>query len=140
MTVQIEKRGEFATFQAWVNNATFCLGGNSYTCVDTKGRVCHNGGDMQRAHDEGAFPVSFGPRLDKVKRLVWSKVGDYPSVTACEFVVTIIGHTLAIYREQWDGTHTTIFAIRTNTWKHAKSVARKWLRKRGVLEDKAVRT
>ena len=27
------------------------------TCFDSKGRLCRNGGDMDRARDEDAFPV-----------------------------------------------------------------------------------
>lgn len=139
MTVQIDKHGEFATLQSWIDNATFFLGGNSYTCVDTKGRPCYTGRDMQRAHDEDTFPVSFGPRLDKVRRLKWGRIlGDYATV-ACEFSATICGKTLSIYREHWDGSFSTIFTKRMTCPDHGKEVARKWFRKRGVLEDRAVR-
>lgn len=139
MTVQIEKRGEFHSHQHWVNKASSWLPGTGYTCVDTKGRVCHNGGDMQRAHDEGAFPVSFGPRLDKVKRLEWFNVDSGQVAKACEFdavfsLTDTAGPTIRILRD-----HRCIFGKKVNGEKHGKDVARKWFRKRGVLEDKAVR-
>lgn len=35
------------------------------TLVDMQGRVCRNGSDMQRAHDEGAFPVAIAQRVGK---------------------------------------------------------------------------
>lgn len=67
---------QFATFQQWVNYASTWLTchdrynntehgkgkgwqGAHFTalCFDSLGRECRNGGDMQRARDEGAFPV-----------------------------------------------------------------------------------
>lgn len=67
----------FSCHQDWVNRATRCLTGHpqyrdtsqgngkkgwqghhfTAMCFDQKGRRCRNGGDMQRAQDEGAFPV-----------------------------------------------------------------------------------
>lgn len=66
----------FDSFQQWVNRASSWLtchpeyndtqhakrlgwNGRHFTalCFDSFGRRCSNGGDMQRAHDEGAFPV-----------------------------------------------------------------------------------
>ena len=66
----------FRSHQEWVNKASSWLTqhpryrnteqgkgkgwqGEHFTalCFDQKGRRCRNGGDMQRAHDEGAFPV-----------------------------------------------------------------------------------
>lgn len=51
--------GEFSSFQDWVNHATSRIGGTNPICADAKDRVCRMGGDMQRAHDEGAFPVRY---------------------------------------------------------------------------------
>jgi hypothetical protein len=51
--------GEFTTFQEWVNKATSWIGGTNPLCADAKNRICTRGADMQRAHDEGAFPVRF---------------------------------------------------------------------------------
>lgn len=66
---------KFDTFQQWVSRATSWLTnhpeynntehgengwrGHHFTalCFDMKGRRCRNGEDMQRARDEGAFPV-----------------------------------------------------------------------------------
>ena len=67
----------FSCHQQWVNKATSRLTrhprynntehngpakgwrGEHFTalCFDQQGRRCRNGGDMQRAEDEGAFPV-----------------------------------------------------------------------------------
>jgi len=66
----------FDTFQRWVNKASSWLTshpdfrntehgdgkgwrGHHFTalCFDQRGRRCLNGGDFQRAHDEGEFPV-----------------------------------------------------------------------------------
>src|SRR5687768_10601408 len=66
----------FTSFQDWVNKATSRLTrhveynntefgetkgyrGRHFTamCFDSLGRRCRNGGDFQRAEDEGAFPV-----------------------------------------------------------------------------------
>lgn len=62
----------FRNFQEWVCKASSWLTrhpkfndsrrsgyGPHFTaiCFDTKGRQCTCGRDMQRAHDEGAFPV-----------------------------------------------------------------------------------
>ena len=66
----------FYSFQEWVNRASRRLTchpeynntehgettgwrGRHFTtmCFDSFGRRCRNGGDFQRAHDEGAFPV-----------------------------------------------------------------------------------
>ena len=49
--------GEFSSFTQWVNKATSWIGGTGAKCYDAKDRRCRIGGDMQRAHDEGAFPV-----------------------------------------------------------------------------------
>lgn len=54
-----EPDGAFHCFETWVNKATSWIGGENALCVDAKNRICRNGGDMQRAHDEGAFPVRF---------------------------------------------------------------------------------
>lgn len=51
--------GEFSSFQRWVNHATSWIGGENALCVDTKDRICRNGGDFMRARDEGAFPVRY---------------------------------------------------------------------------------
>lgn len=51
--------GEFTSFQEWVNKAASWIGGTNPLCADAKDRICKIGGDMQRAHDEGAFPVRF---------------------------------------------------------------------------------
>jgi hypothetical protein len=66
----------FYCFQDWVNRASRVLtchpeyrdtsqakgkGWQGYhftaMCFDQQGRRCRNGGDFQRAHDEGAFPI-----------------------------------------------------------------------------------
>lgn len=66
----------FGCLQDWINRASRALTchpeyrntehgdgkgwrGPHFTalCFDQKGRRCRNGGDMQRASDEGAFPV-----------------------------------------------------------------------------------
>ena len=54
-----EPDGQFHTFETWVNKACSWIGGTNALCADTKERVCRNGADMQRARDEGAFPVRF---------------------------------------------------------------------------------
>ena len=59
--------GEFRDHQDWVNFAhkrlTVAIDSNGHQlkaiCVDTLGRRCANGRDMQRAHDEGTFPVRY---------------------------------------------------------------------------------
>jgi hypothetical protein len=52
-----EADGEFTSFQQWVNKAPSWIGGTGAKAFDAKGRPCRNGGDMQRARDEAAFPV-----------------------------------------------------------------------------------
>lgn len=54
-----EADGAFHCFQTWVSKATSWIGGENALCVDAKNRICRNGADMQRARDEGAFPVRF---------------------------------------------------------------------------------
>lgn len=51
--------GQFTSMQNWISKATSWIGGENALCVDAKDRICRNGGDFQRAHDEGAFPVRF---------------------------------------------------------------------------------
>jgi hypothetical protein len=58
--------GEFRDHGDWVNFATKRLTGTfnkrsevKAICVDALGRRCHDGGDMARARDEGAFPVRY---------------------------------------------------------------------------------
>jgi hypothetical protein len=59
--------GEFRDFQDWANFAhkrltvAYDSAGQKLPaiCVDTLGRRCHNGRDMMRARDEGAFPVRY---------------------------------------------------------------------------------
>ncbi len=67
-----EADGAFTNFSEWVNKATAWIGGTNALCVDTKGRVCRNGGDMMRAREEAAFPVSFwygeGGQTEKQQR------------------------------------------------------------------------
>lgn len=53
---------EFRAFHSWVNKAqTWMRRGDA--CFDQKGRRCWNGGDMMRARDEGAFPVTIARRI-----------------------------------------------------------------------------
>ncbi len=52
-----EADGEFTSFQQWVDKAASWIGGTGAKCYDAKGRRCRKGGDLQRAHDEEAFPV-----------------------------------------------------------------------------------
>lgn len=52
-----EADGEFATHITWVNKAASWIGWRGASCFDAKDRPCRNGGDMRRAHEEGAFPV-----------------------------------------------------------------------------------
>lgn len=54
-----EPDGAFTSMQNWISKATSWIGGENALCVDAKDRICRNGGDFQRAHDEGAFPVRF---------------------------------------------------------------------------------
>ena len=52
-----EADGEFTSFIQWVNKASSWIGYTGAKCYDKLGRRCRNGGDMQRARDEDAFPV-----------------------------------------------------------------------------------
>lgn len=52
-----EADGQFDTHVQWVNKAASWIGYTGARCYDSKDRRCRNGGDMKRAHDEGAFPV-----------------------------------------------------------------------------------
>lgn len=78
--------GRFSSFTQWANKANSWIGGSAAVCIDAKGRVCRNGKDMQRAHDEGAFPVSWHVPLDLRSRkggdmTEWSedlRVRDFP--------------------------------------------------------------
>lgn len=54
-----EPDGAFTSMQNWISKATSWIGGENALCVDAKDRICRSGGDFQRAHDEGAFPVRF---------------------------------------------------------------------------------
>lgn len=54
-----EPDGQFTSMQNWISKATSWIGGENALCVDAKDRICRCGGDFQRAHDEGAFPVRF---------------------------------------------------------------------------------
>ena len=49
--------GEFATWEKWRDHAPSWIGFTGVRCMDAKDRPCHNGADMARARDEGAFPV-----------------------------------------------------------------------------------
>lgn len=51
--------GDFSSFETWVCKAASWIGGTNPLCVDAKDHVCKSGADMQRARDEGAFPVRF---------------------------------------------------------------------------------
>lgn len=59
--------GEFASFDDWVNFATYRLTGCHHRlghqvkaiCVDSLGRRCDCGADFMRAREEGAFPVRY---------------------------------------------------------------------------------
>ena len=57
----------FWNFQVWVNKATSWIGGMKppAVCIDTQGRICRIGKDMQRVHDEGAFPVAIAQKVGK---------------------------------------------------------------------------
>jgi hypothetical protein len=52
---------KFECFHTWVNKASSWLtrrgAHEKAVCIDTKGRVCRNGGDFMRARDDGSFPV-----------------------------------------------------------------------------------
>lgn len=54
-----EPDGQFSSMQNWISKATSWIGGENALCVDAKNRICRNGGDFQRAHDESAYPVRF---------------------------------------------------------------------------------
>lgn len=54
-----EPDGQFHSFETWVCKATSWIGGENALCVDARNRICRTGGDMQRAKDDGAFPVRF---------------------------------------------------------------------------------
>ena len=55
----LRRMGEFSSFEEWVNKAQSWIGGTGAQCFDGKMRRCLIGADMQRARDEGAFPVSY---------------------------------------------------------------------------------
>lgn len=82
----------FTSHQDWVNRASRVLtshplyrntahakvkGWRGYDfvtmCFDQKGRRCLNGGDFQRAHDDGAFPV-WWIWPDQIAPLIMGKV------------------------------------------------------------------
>lgn len=52
-----EPDGEFTSHIQWLNKASSWIGWTGAKTFDAKGRPCRNGGDMQRAKDEDAFPV-----------------------------------------------------------------------------------
>jgi hypothetical protein len=63
-----ERDQQFNSMQEWINKGNSWLtrrqridsNGHPYNravCFDAKGRLVECGGDFQRAHDEGAFPV-----------------------------------------------------------------------------------
>lgn len=54
-----EPDGEWDCQQRWINHATRDIGGMNALCVDAAGRVCCNGGDFQRAEDEGKYPIRY---------------------------------------------------------------------------------
>ncbi len=54
-----EPDGQFTSMTNWINKATSWIGGENALCVDAKDRICRNGGDFQRAENEGAFPIRF---------------------------------------------------------------------------------
>lgn len=54
-----EPDGEWSCQQRWINHATRDIGGANALCVDAAGRVCCNGGDFQRAEDEGTYPIRY---------------------------------------------------------------------------------
>lgn len=51
--------GEFKTFDSWVNNATWRIGGKNALCLDAKDRVCEIGKHFMMARDEAAFPIRY---------------------------------------------------------------------------------
>lgn len=71
-----EPDGEFNCFMTWVTKATSWIGGTNPLCADAQGRICRCGADMQRAHDEAAFPVRywFGEGNQTVKEQKRSRV------------------------------------------------------------------
>lgn len=72
-----EPDGSFSSMVTWVNKATSWIGGKNALCVDAKNRICRSGGDMQRAHDENAFPVRFyygaGGETEDEQRKSWAR-------------------------------------------------------------------
>lgn len=60
-----EHNQQFDSHMQWVNKASSWLTRHPdydpqffrAICVDTKGRICRNGGDFRRADEEGAFPI-----------------------------------------------------------------------------------
>lgn len=85
----------FASFQQWVNKAASWLTrhpdynntehgapgwrGTHFTALlfDQKGRRMHNGGDMKRAEEEGAFPV-WWIWPDQIVGLIQPQQGNVP--------------------------------------------------------------
>ena len=51
--------GEFRSFTEWLNKASSWIGFTGAKCYDAKGRRCRSGGEMERANEEKAFPVSW---------------------------------------------------------------------------------
>ena len=82
-----EHNQQFDTFDQWVNKASSWLTRHplyndgkevhwrrfTAICFDTSGTIVRNGGDMQRAHDEGKFPIRW-VWPDQVPELVLSQV------------------------------------------------------------------
>ena len=72
-----EPDGKFESMVTWVHKATSWIGGMNALCVDAKNRICRCGGDFQRAHDEGAFPVRFyfgaGGETEAEQRKSWAR-------------------------------------------------------------------
>jgi hypothetical protein len=68
-------KGQFDTFDDWVNHATRALTNNydedgeelQSICIDAKGRRCTIGKHFMRARDEDAFPVRYFFRFKPVK-------------------------------------------------------------------------
>jgi protein gp37 len=56
----------FPTFTTWANKAQGWLAGRrgQIVCVDQRRRICSSGAEMQRARDEGAFPVDVFEQLE----------------------------------------------------------------------------
>ncbi len=73
----VPARKTFDSFQTWVNKASSWLISGDL-CIDSVGRVLHNGADFMRARDGGTFPVSIYERLPLRDRRKGADLAEWP--------------------------------------------------------------